>query len=199
MHAIMRAMAGDYETRITKKLPNIDWARVWNNLSEASLPVSTRIAWFRAIHELNEHLQRIRMVQTDTCRNCTVKDTLEYRITACGEGRAIWEHSKSLAARLRTIPAGLPDDWLLHAQFQIWPPKRRRAILWTLPQVILFRTQKTRTLTLQELMDFMQRSRWKLTRSKKARDSVGNSLSVMNWRIVGVPTNNGVNEQQESY
>jgi hypothetical protein len=158
---------------------------VWDNLSEAPGPESTRIVWFRVIHDIfpmNERLQRIRMVQTDTCRNCNMKDTLEHRITACGEGRAIWEHSKRLMAwMLRTIPSRIPDDWLLHPQFQIWPPKRRRAILWTLAQVILFRTQQTRTLTLRDFMELLQRSRWKLTRSKKGRESVGNYLSVLDW------------------
>ena len=31
----------------------------------------------------------------------------------------------------------------------------------------------------REFMDFLQRSRWKLARSKKGRDSVGNYLSVV--------------------
>jgi hypothetical protein len=147
------------------------------------VPESTRIDWFRVIHNLNptnELLQRIRMVQTDICRKCTMKDTLEHRITACGEGRDIWEHSKSLIAQLlRTMPSSIPDDWLLHPQLHTWPPQRDRAILWTLAQVILFRTQQTRTLTIPYFMDFLQRPRWKLTRSKKGRDSVGNYLSVM--------------------
>jgi hypothetical protein len=100
--------------------------------------------------------------------DCNMKDTLEHRITDCEEGRAAWEHSKRLmACMLRTIPARIPDEWLLHPQFHIWPPKRRRAILWTLAQVILFRTQQTRTLKLQDFMDFPQRSRWKPTRSKR--------------------------------
>jgi len=115
-----------------------------------------------------------------TCRKCTMKDTLEHRITACGEGRDIWEHSKSLIAKmLQTTPSKISDDWLLHPQFQTRPSTCHRAILRTLAQVILFRTQQTRTLTVQDFMDFLQRSRWKLTCSKKGRDSVGNYFSVM--------------------
>jgi len=40
-------------------------------------------------------------------------------------------------------------------------------------------------------MDFLQGSRRKLTRSKKGRDRVGNYLSVMDWRMLVVPANNG--------
>jgi hypothetical protein len=193
MHTIMRAKAGNQKMRVTKKWPHIDCARVWDNLSATPVPGSTRIAWYRVIHDIlptNERLQRIRMVQTDTCRNCKMTDTLEHRITACGAGRVLWEHSKNLIAQmLRTTPHRIPDDWLLQPQFQIWPPKRRRAIIWTLAQVIMFRTQQARTLTLQDFMDFLQRSRWKLIRTIKGRDSVGNYLSVMDPRMVGAPAN----------
>ena len=162
IHTIMRAMAGDHEMRVIKKRPHINWSRVWETLSAVPVPEPTQMVWFRVIHDLiltNERLQRIRMVQTETSRKCTMKDTLEHRITACGEGRDIWEHSKSLIAQLlRAIPSRKPDDWLLHPQFQTWPPTRYRAILWTLAQVILFRTQQTRTLTLQDFMDYLQRS-----------------------------------------
>ena len=70
-----------------KNWPYRNWARVWGNLSAAPVPESTRIDWFRVIHDLiqtNERLQRIRMVQTDICRKCTMKDTLEHKIKACG-------------------------------------------------------------------------------------------------------------------
>jgi len=94
----MRAIAGELEMRVTKKWPHINWTCVWENLSAEPILESTRIVWFRVIHDLiptNERLQRIRMVQTETYRKYTMKDTLEHRITACGEGSDIWEHSKS--------------------------------------------------------------------------------------------------------
>jgi len=140
-----------------KKWPHIKRTRVWENLNAAPVLKSTRIVWFRVIHDLiptNERLQRIRMVQTDICRKCSMKDTLEHRITACGDGRDIWKHSKSLITEMmRTTPSKIPDDWLLQPQFQTRPSTRHRAILWTLAQVTLFRTQQTRTLTFQDFMD----------------------------------------------
>jgi hypothetical protein len=193
IHTIMRAKAGNQEMRVTKKWPHIDWARVWDNLNAAPVPGLTQTARYQVIQDIistNERLQQIRMVQMDTCGNCKMTDMLEHRITACGVGRAIWDHSKNLIAQtLRTTPDRIPDDWLLHPQFQIRPPKCRRAILWTLAQVILFRTQQARTLTLQHFLDFLQRSRWKLTCSKNGTDSVGNYLSVMDPRMVGAPPN----------
>ena len=78
IHSFMRAMAGELEMRVTKKWPHINGTRVWQNLSAAPILESTRIVRFRVIHGLiptNERLQRIRMVQTNTCRKCKMKDT----------------------------------------------------------------------------------------------------------------------------
>jgi len=47
-------------------------------------------------------------------------DTLEHRLIVCGEGRTIWQYTKSILARMmRTIPARIPDDWALRLQFNI--------------------------------------------------------------------------------
>ena len=173
---------------------------MWENLSAAPILESTRIVWFRVIQDLiptNERLQRIRMVQTDTCRKCTMKDTLEHRITACGEGSDICELSKGLIAQmLRTTPSKIPNDWFLHPQFRTRPATRHRAILWTLEQVILFRTQQTRTLILQDFMDFLQRSRWKFNCSKKG-ETVWATISQSRIRAVGESANKTDEEQQD--
>ena len=92
IHTSMRQIAGEQELRVTKMWPNTNWSRVWDNLNETPVSDSTRIIWYQIIHDIirtNERLQRIRMVQTDTCRKCTMKDTLEHRLSACGEGHKI--------------------------------------------------------------------------------------------------------------
>jgi hypothetical protein len=64
-------------------------------------------------------------------------------------------------------------------QLEIWPPKRRRAILWTLAQTVLFRSQQQRNLTLQDFQDFLRRSSWKLSRSGKENERVGTYLTAL--------------------
>jgi len=80
---------------------------------------------------------------------------------------------------MRTIPVRIPDDWMLRPQFNIWPPKRRRAILWVIANVVIFRIQQHTNLTLHGYMDFLHRTRWKLMRRKCRRDLVGNYLTVL--------------------
>jgi len=80
---------------------------------------------------------------------------------------------------LRTIPARIPDDWALRPQFNIWPSKRRRAILWVVANVVVFRTEQHSTLILHDFMNFLLRYRWKLMRHKRRRDLVRNYLTVL--------------------
>lgn len=119
---------------------------VWRNLNDAPVPDSTRILWYSVFHELvpaNERLIRIQRTTTDACRHCAMKDTLEHRLTNGGERRLIWEYARGLlAGMLKTVPSRIPEDWLLHPQLKIWPLKRRRAIVWILAQMVLFRSQQ---------------------------------------------------------
>jgi hypothetical protein len=144
---------------------------------------STRVAWCRIIHDvlpMNERLDRMNIRPTETCRHCDKKDTLAHRLIDCGEGQSIWVWTKKqIAQMLRTVPDRIPDEWLTRPQFTLWPPKRRRAVLWTLANLFFFCSEKQRDLTLQDFMDFMQRTRWKLSRSKGGNESVENYLTVI--------------------
>ena len=59
------------------------------------------------------------------------------------------------------------------------PPERHRAILWVVANVVIFRIQQHTNLILNDYMDFLLRSRWKLMRHKGGRDLVGNYLAVL--------------------
>jgi len=179
----IQAAAGFLELRVQKPWSNIDWTRMWKNLNDAPVPEKTRCVWYQVIHYIiptNVRLHLINMVPSDTCRRCTATDTLEHRLIVCGEGRTIWQYTKTLLARmLRTIPARIPDDWAPRPQFNIWPPKRHRAILWVVTNAVIFRIQQHSTLTLHDFMDFLLSCRWKLMRHKRGRDLVGNYLTVL--------------------
>jgi len=54
--------------------------------------------------------------------------------------------------------SGYPAIGLLPPHFTLWPPRRRRAVLWVLANLVIFRTQQQRKLTLQDFIGFMKRS-----------------------------------------
>ena len=165
---------------ITKLWPQTASHIVWKNLGEAPVPGTTKAAWYKVIRDTlptNTRLLSICMVHTDVCRKCDRTDTLTHCLIECGEGEHIWTWTRQrLAWILRTIPELIPSDWLLRPHFTLWPPKRRRAVLWILANLILFRTQQRRELTLQHFIDFMKRSKWKLCQSHKGKREWGTAF-----------------------
>jgi len=127
------------------------------------------------------------MVPTDACRKCDRTDTLSHRLIECGEGEQIWTWTKQrLAWILRTIPERMPSGGFCVFISHCGPPRRRRAVLWVLANLVIFRTQQQQELMLQDF-DFMKRSKWKLYQSHKREASVGNYLSVIEtgmWRAL---------------
>ena len=79
--------------RITKLWPNTDWNTVWKNIHCTPIPGRTKAAWYKAINDIlptNERLHKIGMSPTDMCSNCGMHDTLQHRLTECGEDPQIW-------------------------------------------------------------------------------------------------------------
>jgi len=141
-----------------------------------------RCVRYQVIHDLLSTNVRpyINMTPSNTSPQCASTDTLEHHLTACCEGQLIWNHVKTLLARmLRTSPTRIPEDWLLRPHFNIWPPKRNRAVLWNLANAINFRLHQLATPTLKDFIDFLLRSRWKLMNKRWGRYLVGNYLIVL--------------------
>jgi len=179
----IRAAAGFPEMRIQKLWPNTDWIRIWKNLKDAPVSDNARCIWYQVLHDIiptNARLYRIKITPSTSCQRCTMADRLQHRLTECVKGRRIWQYTKTrMALILRTIPSRIPDEWILRPQFNIWPTKRNNAILWMITNVVIFRSQHHTTLTLQDFMDFLLRTRWKLLNHKHGRNLVGNYLSVI--------------------
>ena len=116
-----------------------------------------RANWYKVIHDIiptNERFHRIRMSPTDNCKEYGRTHTLSHRLTECGEGRAMWEQTKTIIARmLRMTPAHIADEWLLRPHFRLWPTQRHRAVPWVLSRCVNFRTHHHRNLKPHELMD----------------------------------------------
>jgi hypothetical protein len=75
--------------------------------------------------------------------------------------------------------AQIPDSWPMHPDFHTWPPKRCRAVVWILAQLVLFRTTYEATGSLLEYFDFLQRTRWKAYQQANRPEKVGNYLSIL--------------------
>jgi len=144
---------------------------------------SDLVTWYKVIHDIiptGTRLNRINISTNDTCTECGRRDTLEHRLVECGEGEQTWQWTSSRIARmLRTSSENIPRVWLTRPDFRLWPTQRQRAVLWMLALFVNFRVQKQRTLTAQDLMDFMRRAKRKVYMQTDRHKLVANFLTVI--------------------
>jgi hypothetical protein len=88
-----------------------------------------------------------------------------------------------MALILRTDLRYIPAEWLVRPDFLHWPPKKNRAKLWFLANFTAYRLQKGHAQTLEDLYDFLRRSKWKMAQRVVLDKCVGNYLSVIDWPI----------------
>jgi hypothetical protein len=163
--------------------PNTDWPMVWKNIQATPTPDTLRSQWYNIIHDLtqtNERLHKTHLSPTDQCRLCNQMDTLSHRLTNCGEGRMMWFWTRlRIAAILRLDKRNIPEDWLIRPDFRIWPPKRNCAVLWFPTHLAVYRTKQDRSLTMNDYLNFMGRSKWKLDARSNRTSLVGNYLQIL--------------------
>jgi hypothetical protein len=125
--------------------------------------------------------QKFRLTPTDCCRNCGKNETIEHRIVGCGEGEKMWTWSKQQIAQIvRAEPVNISERWITCPQFTLWPPQRHRAVLWLLANIVAFRTQRQRDLSLQDFHEFLKRTRWMLYQTARIHAIVGDYLASLN-------------------
>jgi hypothetical protein len=91
------------EMRIYKLNPKTEWRRVWTNLQSTPGNNSEKMQWYKIIHDIiptNERLHRIGLASTDLCAACGQTDTLEHRLTTCGEAPVMWNWTRRKIAEI---------------------------------------------------------------------------------------------------
>lgn len=136
------------DKRITQLHPTTYWKRVWKNLHATWSSDVVKAVWYTVIHDIlptNERLHIIRLTCPNVCRTCG-EDTCNHQINECGEGKAIWEWArKNNCMDTRKDPSRISEEGILRLEFQIWPPRRHRAMLWILPHMVWFRMRERRS------------------------------------------------------
>jgi len=183
MVVLLRETPEPPEMRVERIWPDTAWIRVWHNLHEAPVAADIKMTWYRAIHDVyptHVRLHRIHMITSPLCRQCNTDDDLQHRLLECGEGRLMWDWTRNRLARiLQTNSRQIPDEWAMRPDFTIWPPKRRRAVLWLLANFVAWRLQQRDRTTRQDYYDFLRRSKWKSQEATRWNERVGNYLSVL--------------------
>ena len=183
LHTMATVTRESREMRIKQLHPETQWMQGWKHLHTAWISEEIASVWYIVVHDIkptNESLHSIRLVESDRCRHCGRRVTLLHRLTECNEGTAIWLWTKEIIAQMiRTNPRRIPDDWCLRPHFQFRPPQRHTTMLWLLPNLVTYRTQQQRHLSLLDYIDFLRRVRWKFYQVVSLMQQVGNYLSIL--------------------
>ena len=170
--------------RVMKYWPQVDWNTIWKNLWQTPVSDQTRSLWYEVVHDLiptRQRLQAIRLAPSDACVRCKETDTIQHRLTQCGDARTQWRWTQSKIAKiLRIDPRHIAPEWLLRPQFKLWPEQKQRAVLWILATFTQFRLQRATTHTTQDYFDFLQRTRWKIQQNPNRQKLIGKYLDVIN-------------------
>ena len=91
--------------RIIRKYPDNNWKRLWLNLHTAWTSGAQKSTWYMKVHDLtpiNDRLAAINLTETNRYITCGAVDTIQYRVTQCGESRVIMNSTR---ARMPPLPA----------------------------------------------------------------------------------------------
>jgi len=98
--------------RIMQLHPSADWERICTNLHECWTTEAVKINRYVVIQDIlptNKRLHKIRLVDSPRCGLCGEPDTVQHRVTACGDGARIWLWTKRRIAWILCIgPAHIP-------------------------------------------------------------------------------------------
>jgi hypothetical protein len=83
---------------IVRKFPLTNWDQVWKNLHASPATDEIKSAWYKAMHDLlpTNKLAAIRLTDTTACSSCGHPDSLQQRITECGDSPIIWNWTKKI-------------------------------------------------------------------------------------------------------
>ena len=99
-----------------------------HGLEGAGIEERLKSLWYTVIHDIvptNERLAVIHFSDTELCNQCGKTDTLQHRITDCGERVVIWNWTLArIAALLRIDSRYIPDNWTIRPYFHFWPPPK---------------------------------------------------------------------------
>jgi len=170
------------EMRIVRKFPLDNWARVWQNLYASPVPDAIMSTWYKALHDLiptNNRLAAINLTDTSARSSCGQIVSLQNRIAECEEGPLIWTWTKKLVGFiLRVDHRHIPQDWTIRTSFQHWPAQKQAAVFWILAQLVHYRLQTHRRLSLSDYTDFLRRAKWKLYHQARRPRVTGKYVDV---------------------
>jgi hypothetical protein len=150
--------------RMQVKYHQAIWKAIWTNITAKTLSLRIRSIWYAIVHDIvptNSRLHDINLHETGNCQYCGTRDTIIHRFTECIEAKIIWSWiQKNVACYLRMNSWHVPNTWITLPDFEIYPLQRHNATIWMIGHMIGY-IYDNPSLTQQDFLDFLKRTRWK--------------------------------------
>jgi hypothetical protein len=116
MEVLLSTLPAPPTMRIEKQWPNAEWNVIWRNIHASPVNVTTKVTWYKAIHDIlptRTRLNNIRLAPTALCERCDQEDAVKHQLIECNGGLYIWIWTcQRLTMILRTDWRRIPTDWL---------------------------------------------------------------------------------------
>jgi hypothetical protein len=183
VHVMLSQQHAPQPMRIEQLFPHTPWEIIWLNWYSVWTSDEIKSVWYVVLHDLvptNVRLAKIKLKDSPRCGKCGRQDTLQHRLTQCGNATGIWQWTREkMACILQTDPRNIPPDWLTRPSFLTWPRTRQVALLWILAHMTYYVTQHKDRLSLMDYADFLRRARWKAYNDNHRLAKIGTYLDVL--------------------
>ena len=128
--------------RVARNWPATNWAQVWANVNSKALPQHVRDTWYECVHDIVPtrallHARKVdRTLTSPDCQHCTVPDTLQHRLTECGDADAIWGWLQRLLKQL--LGRDVEPDCLLRPDFRAGTRRQQAAAVWATGTMVAY-------------------------------------------------------------
>ena len=105
------------------KYSNTNWKRLWLNLHTTWISDTQKSTWYMVVHDLtptNDRLAAVNLTEMNRCITCGAVDTIQHRLTQCGESQVIWNWMHARITRTNSLY--VPEAWTLRPDFHMCPP-----------------------------------------------------------------------------
>lgn len=160
---------------IQVKYPSLDWKNIWSFFASRNVPSAWKASAYAVVNEIvptAEKRKRHGFASSEVCPLCQHTDTLEHRITRCGEAEVSWKWAMTTIQKITSRRETFPVAEILKLEIREPSRKRRIAVVWFLMGVLHWTLTegRSRSGTLCELQRYIRQQRWRLFNVKGTRE-----------------------------
>lgn len=149
----------NHKPRVESEYPEVDWPRLWENLSKNYLPTDWRASVYMIVNDAlpnTERLRRHRITsESPVCMLCNNNDDNVHRLKLCIGAASTWNWLNFKLKNVMRLEIDDPEELLVSCL-----NKKEEAGLWLTFGVMHFNFQKYKNGQIKEMENMIRQVRW---------------------------------------